>query len=246
MKDKKIKDLTPETIKLLVETSKSIGDICKKLGYAITGYNCNRIKEIIANEGLEMKPVDKCLCGNSRIPLNEILVDNSKYNNNYRLKIRLIKENMLEYKCSGKNCVNIGIWLGKPLSLQLDHINGINNDNRIDNLRIICPNCNAGLETFSGKNIKKRTNSNFYTRSDNFDIDRNKKNIRSIGKICVCGNTIKSDSMMCVKCNNISQRKVERPEHSILIKEVSEIGFLATGRKYGVSDNSIRKWIKKG
>ena len=152
MKDKKIKDLTPETIKLLVETSKSIGDICKKLGYAITGYNCNRIKEIIANEGLEMKPVDKCLCGNSRIPLNEILVDNSKYNNNYRLKIRLIKENMLEYKCSGKNCVNIGIWLGKPLSLQLDHINGINNDNRIENLRFLCPNCHSQTETYSGKN----------------------------------------------------------------------------------------------
>ena len=160
------------------------------------------------------------------------------------LKINFIKEGLKYRIC--ELCGQDENWNGMKISLILDHINGINNDNRIDNLRIICPNCNAGLETFSGKNIKKRTNSNFYTRSDNFDIDRNKKNIRSIGKICVCGNTIKSDSMMCVKCNNISQRKVERPEHSILIKEVSEIGFLATGRKYGVSDNSIRKWIKKG
>jgi uncharacterized protein with PIN domain len=50
------------------------------------------------------------------------------------------------------------------ISLILDHINGNNTDHRLENLRIVCPNCNAGLETFSGKNIKKNTNNNFYIR----------------------------------------------------------------------------------
>ena len=49
------------------------------------------------------------------------------------------------------------IWMNKKMSLRLDHINGINDDNRIENLRIVCPNCDATLDTFSGKNIKNKT-----------------------------------------------------------------------------------------
>ena len=49
-------------------------------------------------------------------------------------------------------------WKGVKISLILDHINGIYNDNRIENLRIVCPNCNAGLDTFAGRNNKKVKN----------------------------------------------------------------------------------------
>ena len=62
----------------------------------------------------------------------------------------LINENRLEYKCA--ECGNRGEWLGKPLSLQLDHINGKNNDHRIENLRFLCPNCHTQTDTYSGKN----------------------------------------------------------------------------------------------
>jgi 5-methylcytosine-specific restriction endonuclease McrA len=65
-----------------------------------------------------------------------------------------IKEfNLMEFKCF--ICENVGEWMGKPISLQLDHINGVNNDNRIENLRILCPNCHSQTETYAGKAKKK-------------------------------------------------------------------------------------------
>ena len=82
--------------------------------------------------------------------MEDILVENSTYTNRTALKERLIKEKILEYKCA--ICGNEGIWNGNPLTLQLDHINGINNDHRIKNLRFLCPNCHSQTETFSGRN----------------------------------------------------------------------------------------------
>jgi len=83
--------------------------------------------------------------------LKDILVKNSKYSKTH-LKDRLYKENLLKPECS--ICGQKGTWLGKKISLILDHINGVNNDNRIENLRIVCPNCNATLSTFCGRNKK--------------------------------------------------------------------------------------------
>lgn len=68
-----------------------------------------------------------------------------------QLKKRLIRENLIEYKCVGEDCGNTGEWLGKPISLELDHINGVNNDNRIENLRFLCPNCHSQTPTFRVK-----------------------------------------------------------------------------------------------
>ena len=69
------------------------------------------------------------------------------------LKRRLFEEKLLDNKCC--ICGQDENWKGIKISLILDHINGKHNDNRIENLRIVCPNCNAGLDTFAGKNNKK-------------------------------------------------------------------------------------------
>lgn len=60
------------------------------------------------------------------------MVENSKYVNIARLKDRLIKEGLKEYKC--EICGNLGIWQSKPLSLELHHINGNHFDHRLENL----------------------------------------------------------------------------------------------------------------
>lgn len=87
---------------------------------------------------------------NAKYTLDEILIENSAYANISCLKGRLIKEGRLEYKCAF--CGNNGTWLDQPISLQLDHINGKNNDHRIENLRFLCPNCHSITDTYAGKN----------------------------------------------------------------------------------------------
>lgn len=80
----------------------------------------------------------------------ELLVSNSMQGTK-GLKTRIRKENLLSWKCA---VCNINSWEGKELSLQLDHINGINDDNRLENLRFLCPNCHSQTDTYCGRNIR--------------------------------------------------------------------------------------------
>jgi hypothetical protein len=99
-------------------------------------------------------------------------------------------------------------------------------DNRLGNLKILCPNCHAQENGLIKKNIKHR------------------KNIVKNIKYCECGAIIKKRSTICEKCWGIKQRKVIRPAKIDLLIDVRDLGYVGTGRKYGVSDNAIRKWLK--
>lgn len=71
------------------------------------------------------------------------------------VKKYLIEEGILENKCA--LCPQGSEWNGKPLVLALDHENGISNDNRLSNLRLLCPNCHSQTETFAGRNARRKT-----------------------------------------------------------------------------------------
>ena len=83
-------------------------------------------------------------------PLSEILVESSTYSNTNRLKKRLIREGIKEHRCE---VCKLTEWMGSPIPIRLDHINGHRDDYRLENLRIICPNCDAQTETYCGKNV---------------------------------------------------------------------------------------------
>jgi Zn finger protein HypA/HybF involved in hydrogenase expression len=86
------------------------------------------------------------------LTLEELLTENSNVNR-ANLKARLIRDGLIENKCA--ICSLPPIWNNKPLSLTLDHINGISDDNRLHNLRLLCPNCHSQTETFAGKRHRK-------------------------------------------------------------------------------------------
>ena len=169
------------------------------------------------------KVIMKKLHKNKEIPLNKILVPKSTYSRR-DLKRRLIKGGILENKCS--ICMSLPEWQGKELVLQLDHINGIFDDNTLSNLRIVCPNCHTQTSTWGMKGrCKPLKNERF---------------------CCSCFKEISKGvpSGLCNLCCSKTKRKVERPSLETLLKLVSESNYCAVGRKYGVSDNAIRKWIK--
>ena len=177
------------------------------------------------------------------IPLSDILVENSTYNRT-QLKERLYNIGLKERFCEIPECGQGEEWKGKKMSLILDHINGVHDDNRIENLRIVCPNCNSTLPTHAGKNNK-------FEKKINKCIECDVKIYRSSHRCKTCSNKTKGyiGSKKVANTNQIKEprlnrRIVQRPPYSQLQQEVSELGYSATGRKYGVSDNSIRKWIK--
>lgn len=89
--------------------------------------------------------------GRKQVFANEqVFVENSSYPR-HRLKERIIKQKLLRYVCF--DCGNEGNHNGKPLVLQLDHIDGVNNNNVLNNLRFLCPNCHSQQDTYGAKNI---------------------------------------------------------------------------------------------
>lgn len=150
----KLDKWSDEDFILLVKDSVSIAEISRKLGYTSKGGGVsNMVKDRIAKLNINVEHFSKySKVSSNRVKydsISDILIENSTYTNNTSLKKKLVNEGLLIYEC--KIC-RLTSWLEKPISLQLDHVNGINSDNRLENLRLLCPNCHSQTETFSGKN----------------------------------------------------------------------------------------------
>lgn len=166
----------------------------------------------------------------NKVDLNEVLIKDSFYSR-HSLKKRLYDDGLKKKECEicgiGEDWFN-----GSKIVHILDHINGEPYDNRIENLRIVCPNCNSTLETnCRGTKVNKI-----------YDVENNTYKSSKTYKKCGCGKLILKESKMCSKCNGKYNRKSERPEYEILLKEIEELGYEGTGRKYGISGNGVKKW----
>jgi hypothetical protein len=87
----------------------------------------------------------------AKIPLEEILSGKHPQFQTYKLKLRLIKEGLIENVCS---VCNTSEWMGNKLNMELDHIDGDRTNHRFENLRMLCPNCHSQTETYRSKNRK--------------------------------------------------------------------------------------------
>lgn len=168
----------------------------------------------------------------SATPLAEILVDGSTFSRGH-LKERLFKDGVKARRC--EMCGQGERWHGAVMALILDHINGIANDHRLQNLRVVCPNCAATLETHCGRqNRRDRIAQRCPTCGCPFSPSRAKQ--RYCSRHCATRRDRTRDAQS-------GGRRVPRPPYNHLLREVQALGYSAVGRRYGVSDNAIRKWL---
>lgn len=150
-----LKNVTKNEMIEILSNSKSMREVILLFNLSPNGSGGYRnIKDRIIKLGLEVPKYNYYGDGSKRIKHSndDVFCVNSKFPRQ-KLKNRIIKQELLEYKCV--ECDNTGEWNEKKLSLHLDHINGINDDNRLENLRFLCPNCHSQTETYSGKKNKK-------------------------------------------------------------------------------------------
>ena len=197
----------------------SMAQLLKKLGLKVAGGNYDNIRRKLQKLNIKANHWK-----GQAWSKNQQLKDWSQYSKPNNFKKHLI--NQRSNKC--ESC-GLKIWLDKEIPLEIHHIDGNKTNNVSENLKLLCCNCHSITDTWRGRKIKK--NPYKYKR-------KIKKNY------CKCGKEKTTKSKQCVKCSRISLRKVERPAINLLLKEIKDLGYDGTGRKYGVSGNAIKKWIK--
>lgn len=160
---------TKEWLEQLCNESYSLAEVLRKANRKPTGGNYEILKMKIRDYNIDIshftgklwnkgkcKEDDDRIVSNEQYQIDDIFTKNSKVT---RKVIRgyILRNHLIEYQCAF--CGNEGEWMGKPIALELDHIDGDNTNNELDNLRFLCPNCHATTSTYRGKNKKCITNS---------------------------------------------------------------------------------------
>lgn len=148
--------VTDEEFREIVSQVRSIASLLRELGLKPAGGNYKSMHQRISALGVDTSHFTGQASNRGRVfgskyPLEDYL-SNKRSIKSYNLKKRLLKECVLVAKCY--SC-GITEWMGLPAPLELEHINGNSEDNSLDNLTLLCPNCHAQTETYRGKNIRK-------------------------------------------------------------------------------------------
>ena len=223
MRKRKIDLFSDEQFCEIILTSTSYTEALRKLGYSGGGNSNKVLKERIEKLGLDTSHFNSYTSysfSKKKLENEEWFIKNCNRDN------KSSKKRLLEMGVANKCaiCGLLPVWNNQTLILQLDHIDGDNTNNEISNLRLVCPNCHTQTETFCNRN------KNVYSP----------KCLKCNQKISGSGKT-----GLCISCSSINRRRFkDRPSKSILLKQVESIGYVATGKMYNVSDNTIRKWLK--
>jgi hypothetical protein len=222
----------------VVAVSRSFSEALRRLGLRPAGGNHALFKKYVDSWGIPTDHFDpyEASRGTRRgVPLETVMVENSPYPR-ASLKRRLFAEGLKQPLC--ELCGQGEIWRGRRMAMILDRINGVPDDNRLENLQIVCPNCAATLDTHCGRrNLMERPPQPCARCGESFTPKRERHRYCSpdCGRR---GTALKGQPKPYL-------RRVERPPYEQLMAEIAASSYVAVGRKYGVSDNAIRKWIRQ-
>lgn len=226
----RLKDISKAELERIVAESTSIAQVLDTLGYSkcSTAYTAfHKTCEVL---GIKYSHFSLGLSANrgksstTKLTLNDLL-GRLTVGGKGAPKRQLIEHGLLVAKCYGDGCTITDMWLGKSITLQVDHINGINSDNRIENLRLLCPNCHSQTSTFSGRNSKKPQT------------------------LCAdCKSPVTRNSTRCSPC---SGKRVNSKRRKVIVSKdrlatlLTNHTYTDIGTMFGVSDTAIRKLAKK-
>jgi hypothetical protein len=214
----------------LVASSQTYVEILRAINYTIRGGAFRILKERIATEMID----DSHILKNGRQTIyahrfntrsdDDIFCENSTYNSGPALKKRMIKLGLPE------ECTKCGLgatWNDEPLSLQVDHINGVRNDNRLENLRLLCPNCHSQTENFAGRklNAKNKSCPECCAKISGYRKDQRCQS---------CANKIRSREMQLIS----------KPSKDELQDMLWKMPATRIAKIYNVSDKTVGNWAK--
>jgi hypothetical protein len=230
---------TEQEAREAVAASKSYAETLRRLGLRAAGGNFRLIRRWLERWDVCTEHFDPYAASRGPrryvLPLDAVLVEHSTYQPR-QLKLRLYEAGLKARAC--ELCGQGEQWHGRTMSLILDHVNGVHDDNRLENLRIVCPNCAATLETHCGRKNRLPVRARTCLRCGAHFLPK-----RSEQRYCSreCGMRHSRPSAV----PQPESRRVERPPYEQLLGEIEASSFAAVGRKYGVSDNAIRKWLRQ-
>lgn len=211
----------------LVKNSVTLKEVLNYFGFENKGSNYKTCRERIKHLNIDTSHFlsNTDISNESRKVIKEDFLKDLIYpsrRTRSSIKKYLVKFDLLEYKCA--ECGIKEKWNGKKISLQLDYINGINNDNRLENLRFLCPNCHSQTPNFAGKSLKKQYSC----------------------KQCG-GNKKTKESKLCVKCRGkfLHPEKDCWPPQDEMKKLIWEKPMSHIAQDLGVSDKSVAKFCKR-
>lgn len=222
-------------LQLIIDNSKTYGDVLRHFGLENKGGNHNTLKRRIKNDNLSTDNIIKFKSGggwnkglhgfdikalSKEEVLNIVFIKN--YTGGIRPRTYIRRYNLIEEKCN--ECGLTNIWNNKLITLELDHIDGDSHNNLLTNLRWVCPNCHSQTDTFRGRN-------------------------RKIEHFCECGKLRCKSSNKCVDCNHKEQlnknHKIIWPSDTELMEMMKTTSLYKLSKTLGVTSNSIRKHCYK-
>lgn len=248
-------NFTEEQIREAVNNASSIAEMCRHLGIIPAGGNYGSMKRLIARFEIDVSH----FTGQSW--------RKDKFTDSPNSKITIKKKLIRDRGHQCESCDNT-TWLELPIALELEHIDGDNTNNVEENLLLLCPNCHAQTITwrrtksvFIPQNLNMKTicpickeKKQHGARTCNKCYQNSKANTSLLeiapnetDNFCKCGILIAPQSKQCTKCAHIKQQRIEWPPVADLLVRLRDNreSYTSVRKSLGVSDNSVRKYLRK-